>query len=67
MTAATPSGALGRFWRGDPLSGVALALLLLLLFLGIFGGLLPLGDPMRLGAGPRLGDDRSLRHLGAFS
>lgn len=54
MTAAV-AVALGRFWRRDRLSGVALVILVLLLFLGVFGGVLPLGDPTRLGAGPRLG------------
>jgi peptide/nickel transport system permease protein len=41
-------------WRRDWLSCAAAAVLLLLLFLGAFGSLLPLGDPTHLGAGPRL-------------
>jgi peptide/nickel transport system permease protein len=46
---------LGRIWRSDALSAFGLATLLLLIFLGIFGPLLPLGDPTQIAAGPRLG------------
>jgi len=46
---------LSRIWRGDALSAFGLASLLLLIFLGIFGPWLPLGDPTQIAAGPRLG------------
>ncbi|WP_296763193.1 ABC transporter permease [Sediminimonas sp.] len=46
---------LSRIWRSDALSAFGLASLLLLIFLGIFGPLLPLGDPTQIAAGPRLG------------
>ncbi|SEK67801.1 ABC transporter permease [Roseovarius nanhaiticus] len=48
-------GWLGRIWRADVLSAFGLAVLGLLIFLGIFGQWLPLGDPTRIAAGPRLG------------
>ncbi len=41
-------------WRRDRLASIALLILALLLFLGFFGPWLPLGDPTRLAAGPRL-------------
>jgi len=41
-------------FRRDALSLGALAVLALLVFLGVFGPLLPLGDPERVAAGPRL-------------
>lgn len=46
---------LSRIWRADALSAFGLASLLLLIFLGIFGPWLPLGDPTQIAAGPRLG------------
>lgn len=46
---------LSRIWRADALSAFGLAALLLLIFLGIFGPWLPLGDPTQIAAGPRLG------------
>ncbi len=46
---------LARIWRADFLSAFGLAALGLLIFLGIFGQWLPLGDPTRIAAGPRLG------------
>ncbi|PVA11994.1 peptide ABC transporter permease [Pelagivirga sediminicola] len=46
---------LARIWRTDFLSAFGLAMLGLLIFLGIFGQWLPLGDPTRIAAGPRLG------------
>lgn len=46
---------LARIWRADVLSAFGLAALGLLIFLGIFGQWLPLGDPTRIAAGPRLG------------
>lgn len=48
------AGRLLPGFRRDPLSLAALALLLLLVFLGVFGPYLPLGDPARVAAGPRL-------------
>lgn len=46
---------LSRIWRADALSAFGLTALLLLIFLGIFGPWLPLGDPTQIAAGPRLG------------
>lgn len=46
---------LSRIWQADALSAFGLAALLLLIFLGIFGPWLPLGDPTQIAAGPRLG------------
>jgi peptide/nickel transport system permease protein len=54
MTPAALIASAGALWRRDRLSWTALAILVLLLLLGAFGGALPLGDPTRLGAGPRL-------------
>ncbi len=39
----------------DPLSIFGLVTLFVLILLGIFGPYLPIGDPSRIGAGPRLG------------
>ncbi|SLN63372.1 ABC transporter permease [Oceanibacterium hippocampi] len=52
---ALASARLGRFFRRDSLGLLGAVLLLVLLILGIFGDLLPLGDPNAIGAGPRLG------------
>jgi peptide/nickel transport system permease protein len=41
-------------WRQNKLTLFGVALLVLLLLLGFFGGLLPLGDPTKIAAGPRL-------------
>lgn len=46
---------LSRIWRTDALSAFGLASLFLLIFLGLFGPWLPLGDPSQIAAGPRLG------------
>ena len=40
--------------RSDPLTAVAATILVLLVFLGAVGPLLPLGDPTAIGVGPRL-------------
>jgi peptide/nickel transport system permease protein len=50
-TALTTNGGL----RFDRLGLFALVVLVLLVFLGAVGPLLPLGDPTEIGAGPRLG------------
>jgi peptide/nickel transport system permease protein len=47
-------GALRRLWRRDPIGAAALVLLALLVVLGLFGPVLPLGDPTRIAVGPRL-------------
>lgn len=44
----------GRLARREPLTGFAAVSLVALVFLGAFGGLLPLGDPTAIGTGPRL-------------
>ncbi|GAB5469250.1 MAG: ABC transporter permease [Rhodospirillales bacterium] len=49
-----PRHLLLSLWRRDRLSALALAVLVLLVFLGVFGPLLPLGDAAKLAAGPRL-------------
>ncbi len=46
--------AVGSLWRSDRLSFFGLVALVALIFLGIFGPYLPLGDPTRIAAGPRL-------------
>lgn len=46
--------ALWRFLRADPLGLLGAVLLVLLVFVGTVGPLLPLGDPEAIGAGPRL-------------
>ncbi len=45
---------LAKLWRQDRLAAAALAVLAVMVFLGIFGPLLPLGDAARVAAGPRL-------------
>lgn len=47
--------ALSDIWRSDWLSAFGLATLIVLILLGLFGPWLPLGDPTRIAAGPRLG------------
>lgn len=44
----------GRLWRDDKLSFFGLAMLVLLILLGLLGPYLPLGDPTKIAAGPRL-------------
>lgn len=44
----------GRFVRHDRLAATGAVILLVLAALGAFGSWLPLGDPDRIGAGPRL-------------
>jgi len=51
-----PISWFSRIWRADALSAFGLASLLLLIFLGVFGSWLPLGDPTQIAAGPRLGE-----------
>ncbi|MEO1194105.1 MAG: ABC transporter permease [Pseudomonadota bacterium] len=46
--------ALTSLWRRDRLSALAFAILALLVFLGVFGPWLPLGDATQVAAGPRL-------------
>jgi len=46
--------ALASLWRRDKLSFLALLLLAVLVFLGVFGPWLPFGDPTKIAAGPRL-------------
>ncbi len=48
------STVLGRLWREDRLSLFGALLLVSLLLLGMFGSYLPIGDPMKIAAGPRL-------------
>lgn len=55
---------LKRIWHADGLSAFGLATLLLFIFLGIFGPLLPLGDPTQIAAGPRLGAPTWLHPFG---
>ena len=45
---------LAAFYRNDPLAGFAGFVLIVLVFIGTFGRMLPLGDPMAIGVGPRL-------------
>jgi len=49
------SKAARQVLRGDVLTVFGLVTLATLLFLGLFGPWLPLGDPSRIAAGPRLG------------
>lgn len=49
------SGALMRLFQTDRLGFLGMVLLVILLFLGVAGPFLPLGDPTAIGAGPRLG------------
>ena len=51
--AAAYAGA-RRVARDDPLTAVAAAILVFLVFLGALGPSLPLGDPTAIGVGPRL-------------
>ncbi|GKX35869.1 MAG: ABC transporter permease [Rhizobiaceae bacterium MnEN-MB40S] len=56
MSALRSTGAaLGRLMREDKLSFLGLVILVLLVLVGLFGPWLPLGDPTRIAAGPRLG------------
>lgn len=48
------AGRLARLWRDDKLSFFGLAMLILFILLGLLGPYLPLGDPTRIAAGPRL-------------
>ncbi len=51
----TAAGRLyASLWRHDRLAALALIVLAVMVFLGIFGPWLPLGDPTKLAAGPRL-------------
>jgi len=43
-----------NLWRRDKLSALAVAMLLLLIGLGVFGPHLPIGEATRIAAGPRL-------------
>jgi peptide/nickel transport system permease protein len=43
------------FYRNDRLTGLAALALVVLVLLGVFGRVLPLGDPTAIGVGPRLG------------
>lgn len=43
-----------RALRNDPLMAIGAAILVLLVFIGIFGPLFPLGDPTAVGVAPRL-------------
>ena len=43
------------FYRNDLLTGLAAIALIVLVLLGVFGRMLPLGDPTAIGVGPRLG------------
>lgn len=54
MSGASIVRPLADLWRNDKLSFFGLVTLLALIFLGIFGPYLPLGDPSRIAAGPRL-------------
>ncbi len=54
MTLARSGGALAALWRRDRLASLALLVLAVFVFLGLFGPWLPLGDPTRIAAGPRL-------------
>ncbi|QEX15716.1 glutathione ABC transporter permease GsiD [Hypericibacter terrae] len=45
---------LARLWRRDKLSFFGVVLLVVLVLLGLFGAYLPLGDPTKIGTGPRL-------------
>ncbi len=47
--------AFSAFYRNDRLTGMAAIALLVLVLLGAFGRMLPLGDPTAIGVGPRLG------------
>ncbi|MBW8636586.1 ABC transporter permease [Hoeflea sp. WL0058] len=56
MSALRLTGAaLGRLMREDKLSFLGLVILVLLILVGLLGPWLPLGDPTRIAAGPRLG------------
>lgn len=50
----TLSSMLKTLWQRDRLSLFGLGLLVFLILLGLIGPYLPLGDPMKIGAGPRL-------------
>lgn len=52
--ASTLSRQIIPLWRKDRLSLFGFGLLVLLVLLGLFGPYLPLGDPMKIAAGPRL-------------
>ena len=46
---------LSAFYLNDRLTGAAGLALLVLVLMGVFGSMLPLGDPTAIGVGPRLG------------
>lgn len=46
---------LSAFYLNDRLTGLAGLALLVLVLIGVFGRMLPLGDPTAIGVGPRLG------------
>ncbi|MGE4328080.1 MAG: ABC transporter permease [Pseudodonghicola sp.] len=50
----TISSMISDLWARDRLSLFGIALLIFLVLLGLIGPHLPLGDPMKIGAGPRL-------------
>ena len=54
MRRGVPLATALRVLRGDPLMAAGTFLLVLLVLAGALGPLLPLGDPMAIGAGPRL-------------
>ena len=51
---ATMSRHVSALWRKDRLSLLGVGLLIFLILLGLVGPYLPLGDPMKIAAGPRL-------------
>lgn len=51
---APPARAWLSLWRRDSLAAIGLTMLVVLVLLGLFGSHLPIGDPTRIAAGPRL-------------
>ena len=49
-----PLDKLWRLMRGDPLCAAGAIMLVLLVLAGALGPFLPIGDPIAIGAGPRL-------------
>ena len=49
-----PLATLWRLMRGDPLAAAGAIMLVLLVLAGALGPFLPIGDPIAIGAGPRL-------------